>query len=80
MESSATNKQTNKEVKKIINSSNNNFLPLVKHFLMIHCFDKKKSAYLKLKIPTNLYMECQSQIINIYPFITLSAERMGQDL
>ena len=37
----ATNKQTHNEVKKIIKSSNNNFLPLVKHFLMTHCFETK---------------------------------------
>ena len=34
--------QTSKHIKKeIINSSNNNFLPLVKHFLMTHCFETK---------------------------------------
>ena len=37
----ATNRQTHKEVKKIIKSSNNDFLPLVKHFLMTHCFETK---------------------------------------
>ena len=36
-----TNKQTHKEVKKIIKSSNNNFLSLVKHFLMTLCFETK---------------------------------------
>lgn len=45
-----TNKQTHKEVKKIIKSSNNNFLSLVKHFLMTLCFETKNIGSCKVEI------------------------------